>query len=183
MKIRLIALLVLALAVQGVMAQKYVTKTGKIRFYSDTPMEKIEAVNNQVNSALDVATGQMVFRVLMKSFEFEKALMQEHFNENYVESDKFPNATFKGTVAGLQQLDMTKDGRHQVEVEGDLTIHGVTKKVKTTGTLEAKGGKIAGRCVFSVAVKDYGISIPTAVVKQIAETIEITVDVTYDKMN
>ncbi|HAQ64539.1 MAG TPA: YceI family protein [Bacteroidales bacterium] len=183
MKIRIIALIVMSMAIQSLMAQKYVTKTGRIRFYSDTPMEKIEGVNQQVNSAFDLATGQMVFKVLMKSFGFEKALMQEHFNENYAESDKFPNAIFKGTVAGLQSIDFLKDGKHNVEVGGDLTIHGVTQKVKTTATLESRGGKIIGHAVFNVNPKDYGINIPTAVVKQIAETIEVTVDATYDKMN
>jgi len=183
MKTRIVVLVALALIIQGVAAQKYVTKTGKIRFYSDTPVEKIEAVNNQVNSAVDLSSGLMVFKVLMKSFEFEKALMQEHFNENYVESDKFPNATFKGTVTGLSQIDFTKDGKHNVDVEGDLTIHGVTRKVKTTGTLEGKDGKIAGHCIFNLAVKDYGISIPTAVTKNIAENVEVTVDVSYDKID
>lgn len=183
MKIRIVVFAFLALAIQGVVAQKYVTKTGKIRFYSDTPVEKIEAVNNQVNSAVDLSNGLMVFKVLMKSFEFEKALMQEHFNENYIESDKFPNATFKGTVAGLSQIDFTKNGKHNVEVEGDLTIHGVTQKVKTSGILEGKDGKITGHCVFTLAVKDYGISIPSAVTKNIAETVEVTVDVTYDKID
>jgi len=183
MKIRFIAVVIMAMAVQGVVAQKYMTKTGKIRFFSDTPMEKIEAVNKQVNSALDLSNGQMVFKVLMKSFEFEKALMQEHFNENYVESHKFPNAAFKGTVAGIAAIDFSKNGKHNVEVEGDLTIHGVTKKVKTKGTLESKDGKIIGHAVFNVVVKDFEISIPTAVVKQISDTIEITVDLTYDKLN
>ncbi len=183
MKIRIIALIIISMTIQGIMAQKYMTKTGKIRFYSDTPMEKIEAVNHQVNSALDLSTGQIVFKVLMKSFEFEKALMQEHFNENYVESDKFPNAVFKGSVIGFQTIDITKEGKYKVEVEGDLTIHGKTNKVKTAGTLEVKGGKILAHAIFEVKPKDYGISIPTAVVKQIAETIEVTVDATYDKMN
>ena len=79
-------------------SQKYLTKNGSIRFYSETPMETIQADNKQVNSALDVQTGDFVFKVLIKSFLFEKALMQEHFNENYMESDKMPDATFTGKI-------------------------------------------------------------------------------------
>ena len=89
-------------------AQKYITKNGYIKFYSETPIETIEAHNRQVNSALDRETGDFVFKVLMRSFEFEKALMQEHFNENYVESENFPNATFKGKVTNLARSISTR---------------------------------------------------------------------------
>ena len=114
-------------------AQKYITKTGHIRFYSDAPLEKIEANNRQVNSALDAATGNFVFKVLMKSFEFEKALMQEHFNENYMESDKYPNSTFVGKVTNLSTIDFQRQGKYPAEVDGKLTLHGVTKQGKTKG--------------------------------------------------
>ena len=94
-------------------AQKYMTKNGNIKFYSETPMETIEATNNQVNAALDTQTGDLVFKVLIKSFQFEKALMQEHFNENYMESDKMPNSTFKGKVTNLSAIDFTKEGTYE----------------------------------------------------------------------
>lgn len=181
---RLIFLAGLAvLLIPQVMGQKYITKTGKIRFFSEAPLEKIEAVNNQVNAALDVATGDMVFKVLIKSFVFEKALMQEHFNENYMESARFPNATFVGKVTNLSEMDFTKNKSYPARLEGKLTIHGVTRDIQATGTLELKEGKITGKSVFSVAVKDYDIRIPTAVVKNIAENIEITVDVVLEKVN
>lgn len=167
----------------NVEAQKYITKTGKIRFFSDAPLEKVEAVNNQVNAVLDVASGDMVFKVLIKSFVFEKALMQEHFNENYMESDKFPTSTFTGKVTNISGMDFSKDAKYSAEVEGTLTIHGVSRPVKTQGTLESKSGKIEGKSVFTVNVKDYDIKIPSAVVKNIAETIEITVDVVLEKLN
>ena len=171
--------LVLVALTGSLNAQKYLTKNGNIRFYSDTPMEKIEAINKQVNAAIDLSTNQIVFKVLMKSFEFEKALMQEHFNENYAESDKFPNATFNGKILNFKATDLDK-GKQTVDIEGDLTIHGVTKKIKTKGTLEKKGEKIIGNAVFPIKPTDHGINIPSAVVKNIAESIETTVNISLD---
>jgi polyisoprenoid-binding protein YceI len=164
-------------------SQKYMTKTGFIRFYSETPIETIQADNKQVNAALDSQTGDFVFKVLMKSFLFEKALMQEHFNENYVESDKFPNATFQGKVMNLSQVDFSKEGTYDATIEGDLTIHGVTRKISEKGSFEVKaGGKVQGKSKFMVKPADYDIKIPGAVVKNIAESIEVTVDVELLKM-
>ena len=167
---------------QGVFAQRYLTKTGKISFFSKTALENIEAHNNQVNSALDTKTGDFVFKVLMKSFEFEKALMQEHFNENYVESDKFPNATLKGKVNNVNKIDFSKNGSYNAEIEGDLTIHGVTQSVKVSGTFEVKDGKVNGKSKFTILLADYEISVPSPVVDNIAKEIEITVDVMLDKV-
>lgn len=181
-KIFLASIIILCIF-SGAEAQKYLTKTGKIRFFSDSPLEKIEAVNNQVNAVLDVSTGDMAFKVLIKSFNFEKALMQEHFNENYMESDKFPNSTFVGKVLNISEMDFSKNAKYTAQVEGTLTIHGVSRPIQTTGTLEAKDGKILGKAVFIVNVKDYDIKIPSAVVKNIAENIEITVDVVLEKLN
>jgi hypothetical protein len=164
-------------------AQKYITKNGHIRFFSETPMETIDAHNKQVNCALDSQSGDFVFKVLMKSFEFEKALMQEHFNENYAESDRYPNAMFKGKVTNLADIDFTVDGEYQAVIEGDLTIHGVTNKVKHNGTFTVKGGTIKGLAVFNVKPADYKIRIPSAVSKKIAESLEVTVDVKLDKMD
>ncbi len=163
-------------------AQKYMTKNGSIKFSSETPMEKIEAVNRQVNAALDFAKGDFVFKVLIRGFEFEKALMQEHFNENYMESEKFPNSTFSGKVNNIKDVNLAKEGVYKVVVEGDLTMHGVSNKVKVNGTLEVKGGKVIGVAKFNVAPKDYNIAIPKAVVKNIAEAIEIDVNVSMDKL-
>ena len=164
-----------------VSAQRYITKNGHIKFYSETPMETIEADNHQVNSALDISTGDFVFKVLMKSFEFEKALMQEHFNENYVESDKFPNATFKGKVLNVADCDFTSDNTYEVVVEGDLTMHGVTTKVSEKGTFTVKDGKINGASTFIVKPEEYGIKIPKTVVDNIAEEIEVTVEVKLEE--
>lgn len=163
-------------------AQKYMTKGGTITFSSDTPMEKIAAVNRQVNSALDFSTGNFVFKVLIRGFEFEKALMQEHFNENYMESEKFPNSTFNGKVTNIKDVNLGKDGVYKVVAEGDLSMHGVTNKVKVNGTLEVKGGKVLGKATFNVAPKDYNITIPKAVIKNISEAIQVEVNVSLDKL-
>ncbi len=159
------------------LGQRFITKNGHIKFYSETPVETIEAHNQQVNSALDSQTGDFVFKVLMKSFEFEKALMQEHFNENYIESDKFPNATFKGKVMNLNEIDLTKNGEYTAIVDGELTIHGVTNKVKEKGIFVVEGDKVSGNAVFIVKPSDYDIRIPKTVINNIAEEIEVTVDV------
>jgi len=171
------------LSVTTATAQKFLTKTGYIRFYSDAPLEKIEAQNRQVNSMFDLATGGFVFKVLMKSFEFEKALMQEHFNENYVESDKFPNATFIGKVINVNELNVEKDGVYPVTVQGKLTLHGITKDLSEKGTFEVKQGKLLGKAKFNITLSEYGITIPGNVGKNISKTIEITVDVTLEKAN
>jgi hypothetical protein len=165
-----------------VIAQKYMTKGGTIRFSSDTPMEKIDAVNRQVNSALDFATGNFVFKVLIRGFEFEKALMQEHFNENYMESEKFPNSTFNGKITNIKDVNLAKDGVYKVVAEGDLFMHGITNKIKVNGTLEVKAGKVLGVSTFNVAPKDYNITIPAAVIKNISEAIKVDVNITLDKL-
>ena len=164
-------------------AQKFITKTGHIKFYSDGMIEKIEAHNHQVNAALDAGSGDFVFKVLMKSFEFEKALMQEHFNENYVESDKFPNATFIGKVTNIKDLNLGKDGVYDANVSGKLTIHGVTRDVNEKGSLEVKVGKIVAKSKFMIALSDFDIKIPGAVTKNISKNQEITVEVNLDKLN
>ncbi len=163
-------------------AQKYMTKGGTIKFFSDTPMEKIQGINHQVNSALDFSTGNFVFKVLIQGFEFEKALMQEHFNENYMESDKFQNSTFSGKITNIKDVNLAKDGVYKVVTEGDLTMHGVTNKVKINGTLEVKSGKVLGKATFNVAPKDYNIAIPKAVIKNISEAIQVDVNISLDKL-
>jgi len=183
MQIKSIIIACLLLSAGSVNAQKFITKTGHIRFYSDAPLEKIEAHNHQVNSALDMSTGGFVFKVLLKSFEFEKALMQEHFNENYVESDKYPTATFLGKVTNFKDLDIAKDGVYDVTVEGKLTLHGVTRPVNEKGTIEVKQGKLHGKARFNLVLADYKISIPGAVGNNISKTIEISVDINLDKAN
>jgi hypothetical protein len=173
-----IVLLVMAFASFG---QKYITKNGMIKFYSEAPMETIEAINKQVNCAFDTETGDLVFKVLIKAFEFEKALMQEHFNENYMYSDKYPNATFAGKVKDWDGSELSEGMSVEVIVEGDLTIKGVKKQVSETGTLEMKEGKIQAKTLFPVNLSDYEVKIPKTVIDNIAETVDVTVDVALEK--
>jgi len=162
-------------------AQKIYTKNGNISFFSKTNMEDIKADNNQVMSVLNTQTGELQFSVLIKSFHFQKALMEEHFNENYLESGKYPKSTFKGTITDVSKVNFTTDGTYPVSVSGDLTMHGVTKKVTTKGKIVVAGGKITGSTVFSVALADYKIEVPKLVENNIAKNIEITVNCLYDQ--
>lgn len=159
----------------------YMTKTGKVSFYSRAKSpEKVEADNNEVSSILNTGTGDMVFAILLKSFHFERALMEEHFNENYVESNKFPKSTFKGKVTNFSSVNFSKDGAYPVTVEGELTLHGVTKKVTYTGSFTIKAGKINGTSKFTIKLKDYNISIPSLVADKISEDIDVTMDCIYE---
>lgn len=182
MKTKIITMIIILLGITPLsQAQKYLTKNGYVKFFSETPMENIEAHNTQVNSAFDLETNNFVFKVLMKSFEFEKALMQEHFNENYVHSDEFPNATFVGKVINADMIDFNDEGTYDVIVRGDLTLHGVTHEIETQGTFSIGKDNIIGRSVFEIRPADYDIKIPAAVKNNIAENIEISVDVDLRK--
>jgi hypothetical protein len=178
MKIRILLVVMLAL-VQLTQAQKFVSKNAHVWFYSHTPVEDIEAHNHQVVSILDHATGDLAFNLLVKAFTFKIALMQEHFNENYMESDKYPKSTFKGKITNIDKISFKKDGVYQAEVSGELTIHNVTRPVTAQGTLEVKGGSVIARAEFIVAPKDYNIAIPSVVENKIAREIEISLDATY----
>ena len=178
--IKTVTLLILLFAmVPYAMAQKYISKTGHIWFFSHTPVEDIEAHNHQAASILNASNGEIQFSMLIKGFEFKKALMQEHFNENYMESDKIPKASFKGKITNVSSIDFKKDGTYPAEVSGDLTVHGVTKPVTTKGTIEVKDGKITAKAKFITSPKDYDIKIPSVVEKNIAKEIEVNVDVSY----
>lgn len=162
-------------------AQKYMTRTGKVTFFSSTPVENIEAFNNEVASVLDADKGSFVFQAPIKSFKFEKSLMQEHFNENYMESDKYPKSEYKGKITDPGSINFSKDGTYNVTTEGKLTIHGVTRDVKVPGTVTVKGDKVTVKSVFNVRPKDYKISIPGIVEEKIADEIEVTVNCILDK--
>ena len=169
----LLMLVFLLIASVGLSQSRYMDRAGKASFFSEAPLENIEAHNDQVLSVLDTQKGEIAVSLLMKSFKFEKALMQEHFNEKYVESDKYPKATFKGTIANFP--DLSKDGTYTVDVTGDLTIHGETNTITTKAKLVSKGGAISGSTAFPIKIADYKIQIPTIVVKNIAEVVEVKV--------
>jgi polyisoprenoid-binding protein YceI len=165
--------------IQTISGQKLISKNSHIEFTSSTPLEQIEANNNQAVSILDPATGSLAFTLLVKSFEFKTALMQEHFNENYLESDKFPKATFKGNITNNSKIDYKNDGTYPATVTGDLTIHNVTKQVTVPATIEIKKGIVSAKASFIVKPADYNISIPSVVENKIAREVKVIVESTY----
>lgn len=177
MKLKQILVLVTGLACAGASnaQDRFFTKTGTIRFFSATDLENIEATNKIVTAVLDVKTGALQFSAPMKAFEFKKALMQEHFNENYVESDKFPNATFKGRVTNNSEIKYGSPGTYDANVEGELTIHGVTKPVNTKGKIIVNTKGLDANAVFDVLVADYKITIPSLVADKISKSVQINV--------
>jgi polyisoprenoid-binding protein YceI len=159
--------------------QKYFTKDGKIHFEASSPIEKIEASNSKATSVIDLTSGAIEWSVLMKGFTFEKALMQEHFNENYVESTKYPKAIFKGKLSSSSQLKFDKDGVYTADVNGTLDLHGISRTVKAKVTFNVKGSKISANSTFKILLADYGITIPSLVKDKISKETEIKVEANY----
>lgn len=175
-------LLTLLLMCNTVIAQtKLFTKTGTISFTSKTAMENIEAVNNKVLSVWDTNTGNIEFSLLIKGFEFDRALMQEHFNENYLESDKFPKAIFKGVVENSKGILFSASNIYKVNVNGTLTLHGVTKQITVPASITIKNGEAAAVANFSVVPQDYNIYIPRLVEDKINKKIDILIHVSAYK--
>ena len=157
-------------------AQTYITRNGYIGFFSTTPLEHVKAINNQVYAIIDGTKKEIAFTLLVKSFRFEKELMQEDFNSDYIESDQFPKANFTGSYSGDVQFN--KDGVYPVEVTGNLTLHGVTKMIKEPATMEVKNGRLLGKTQFTLKPEDFNIKIPSLVRAKIAQL--VTVDVQID---
>jgi hypothetical protein len=162
-------------------AQVYYTKNGSVSFFSKTALENIDAQNNQVISVLNMGTGALQFSLLNNAFHFPKAKMEGDFNEDYMESDKYPRSTFKGTITNLSDVNFNKDGTYAVNVNGDLTIHGVTKNISSSGTITIKNGNVSATSSFKVLVRDYRINVPSIVSNKIAESIEVNVSCNYQK--
>lgn len=180
MRIALICASLFFISAISTAQEKYYTKGGKIRFFSKTNVEDIDASNKSAVCILDSKTGDLQFAVLMKGFEFKKALMQEHFNKDYVESDKFPKAEFKGQITNNGEIKYTADGTYTANAKGKLTIHGVTKDIETTGTISVKTGKITTASTFNIQLPDYNIKVPGFTRSQISDNIKITVDCPLD---
>ncbi|MBE0667344.1 MAG: YceI family protein [Bacteroidales bacterium] len=176
---RTLILFLFAVCTLSLSAQKYITNNGYIGFFSHTAMEDIKGDNNQVAGILDTDTGEMVFQVLIKSFHFDRDLLKEHFNENYMDSEKYPKSSFKGKIANLSTVDFKKAGTYEVDVEGDLTIRDVTKKVTVKGTLDVIAGGLNANTKFKIVPEDFNISIPGVVRDKIAKDLEVTVVMKY----
>ncbi len=162
---------------------KYVTRAGHANLFSTTVAEDITADNYKVTSTIDTETGAMVFVIPVQSFEFEKALMQKHFNQaNFMDSKQYPKIKFKGNITNLSTVNWKEDGRYPVTVEGDLTIKDVTKTISEEGTITIKGGELSANSVFVVkGISNYNVGKPKSKKKKnnVAEDIKITYKGTY----
>ena len=178
MKKIILASCVLMMCNTALFAQTYMTRTGKIDFNATSKKspEKIEGINNEVANIINAKTGDIVFQVLIKSFKFESELMQEHFNENYMESDKFPKSEFKGNISNINEVNFSKDGTYNVTVTGKLTIHGVPKDVSVPGTLTVKGKMVNAKAKFTIVLKDYKVEVPALVADKVNKEAIITLD-------
>jgi len=162
-------------------AQKQVTSKTHIKFFSTTPAEDIEAHNYASVGTIDTTSGDIVFSVPMQSFEFEKALMQEHFNsKKFLDTKTNPKSKLVGKITNLAQVNLGKDGSYTVNIAGDLTINGVTNAIKEKATIIVKSGKISLNSKFNLTLADYKIAFkggkPST---NIAKTVEITVEANF----
>jgi hypothetical protein len=161
-------------------AQKYLSRNGFVGFYSKTSLEDIIAENNQAFAVIDTATHQIAFALLVRGFIFRKELMQEHFNENYAESEKFPKTEFNGTYTCSRS--MNKEGIYPIIVKGNLTLHGVTKSIEEPATLEIKSGSILGNSSFKLKPEDFDMTIPSIVRDKIAREMDVKIRVTWSTL-
>lgn len=164
-------------------AQKYITKEGKIEIFSQTPIFTIEGVNKKVGSIIDFNTGDIVASTLVRSFKFHEALVEDHFNENYMESEKFPKAQFKGKITNIKDVDIKKDGIYKIIIKGDLTIHGETKAIEAPGTITVKGGKVSGKTEITVSLAAHKIRVEERYKDAIKDDILLKIDFDYSPNN
>lgn len=175
MKSFIVLALIMLFQLHPLVSQKYYSKAGRIQFISEAALEKIEATNNNALIVLDVSTGRMDLSVLIKGFQFAKSLMQEHFNENYMESHLYPKGSFSGTILNMKEINFSKDGTYTARVQGELSLHGVTKAMTTTGQINVKAGKIVASSMFDITIADFNIDIPKVVKDNISKIVRVTV--------
>jgi hypothetical protein len=154
-----------------------ISKNASLSFFSSTVVEDIEATSTTATSALDIKSRNIIFKVSNSSFQFKKKMMQEHFNENYMESEKYPYSEFKGKINDA--VDLSKDGNYTVNVAGTLNIHGVTKPYQTKANITVSQGTTTAKATFRVRIADHNIKIPSIVFQNIAEFVDVRVSATY----
>ncbi len=163
-------------------SQKYITKEGVIDIHSETSLFTIEASNKKVASVLDASNGNIVASTLVRSFKFKEALVEEHFNENYMESHKFPNAVFKGKIDNWTTVNIKNDGTYSVDISGQLTLHGQARDVKEKGELVVKSGVISASTVFNVSLQNFKIEVEKSYRDRINDDIKLMVKFNYSAM-
>ena len=161
---------------------KYFTKTGMVSFYSVAPLEDIEAHHRSVTAILDTKLATVQFMLLVNGFEFDKELMQEDFNEDYMQSAKFPKSEFKGQVVNNATINYAKDGEYSAKVKGMMTIHGETKELEAAGKVTVKQGRILLNAVFNILLSDYNIPISKLVKDKISNKVKITLEASLDPL-
>lgn len=164
-----------------VLAQQFYTNKGKISFFSEAPLEDISAVNENVSAIIDSQTGGFAFRVKIVEFTFPNSLMQEHFNESYLESEKYPLSTFTGVIDDFSDLDLSNE--QNLVVNGSLSMHGISKVAQMKANAKMINDELHISSTFDVALKDYDIDIPKIMIYKIAETIAVTVEIKLSKRN
>lgn len=170
-----LATLIAFCTIQTVQAQKFISSSSEITFFSSAPLEDIEAVNSKARSVFDDSNGEVVFTVPINEFQFDKSLMQEHFNEKYMESEKYPRATFRGKI----ESHTAGQSKAQAWASGEMEIHGVKKQIRVPGSVQFKDGKVVIESTFMVKLEDYDVKIPKLMFQNIAEEVEVKVKFEY----
>lgn len=173
MKNGIFILLIMVATCIHALAQPLIDRKGTASFFSEAPMEDIEAINKEVLGAVDLKKGTLAVSMLIKKFHFDRSLMEEHFNENYLESEKYPKATFKGVIADFDKMDFTKDGSFEGTAEGELEIHGIKRPLTAVVKFDISSGELKATTEFEVSIADHEIDIPKLVIKNIAEVVEV----------
>ena len=158
----------------------YFTRSGTISFFSSTPIEDIKAINEQTTCVLDLETGDLSFRIPIRGFIFKNGMMQEHFNENYLESDMYPNASFTGSIEGWKDITLTEK-LQPVSLKGTMTIHGISKDIAESGNILMKENRVIGAATFKITAADYKIEIPKIIRDNIARVVDVTVELSLKK--
>ena len=166
--------LMMYLPVKGQDAGIFICNDGKIDFTSDAPLELIKASSDKLAGALNISDRSFSFRIASNSFQgFNSPLQRTHFNEDYMESNRYPNSTFKGKI--IEELDLNKPGNYTIRAKGILTIHGVDYNRIIRCNLNVTNKQIEVNSSFTVFLDDHNISIPSIVNQKIAEEISVEV--------
>ena len=162
-----------------IFAQKYIGKEGVVSFFSATPIEDIQAVNKNAAGVIDAQSGSFAFQIKIEDFVFTNSLMQEHFNESYMESDKYPVSTFVGEIANFSSLDLSKE--QAINVNGELLVHGIKRQVSLTSSVQLINNTLNLKSTFVIALKDHKIDIPKIMLYKIAEVINVNIEMSLQK--
>jgi polyisoprenoid-binding protein YceI len=178
---KILAITLFATAAIAAKAQIYTGKTVKVDFYSHTPVEDIKAKTPVMTTVVNFGTNDFAFKIPVKTFDFPNDLMEEHFNENYLETAKYPNATFSGKMDTKDKIDVSKDGVYSIIAEGVLEVHGVKQNRSIPATITIKNGVITIDAKFKIHLADHKIDVPSIVTAKIAEDIDVTVNAVLQK--